>query len=131
KRNSNNNPLLNIRKPKSKSHQNSNIAKSEADVGQHSLKASFSDHEDDFQEDDDQEDAFSDLQDFDKSDSNVSSNYSDQQDFDEFSSIFEEEEFSDKIKAADFIFEKSTSQNLENTFNPYFANFTEMSLFTW
>ncbi|CAG8638776.1 3208_t:CDS:2 [Dentiscutata erythropus] len=143
-----NNPHLNFHK--SKSH-NSSTAKSEANATTSNVLSNIISNKDkaenqhfsnDLQEDDPQKDGdsyFFDLQGFDESDDQddyqSDSNYSDQQVFDDSSDLFEEEnEFTDEIKAANFIFEKPASQlpqNLENTFSPYFANFTEMSLFTW
>ncbi|CAG8560101.1 8099_t:CDS:2 [Dentiscutata erythropus] len=147
KRNSNN---LHLNLCKSKSR-NSSTVKSEANATTSNVSSNIISNEDeaenqhfsdDLQEDDPQEDGdsyFSDLQGFDKSDDQddyqSDSNYSDQQVFDDSSDLFEEKDkFSDEIKAANFIFEKPASQlpqNLENIFSPYFANFTEMSLFTW
>ncbi|CAG8486092.1 23367_t:CDS:2, partial [Racocetra persica] len=107
-------------------------------------KQYFSSHQDDHQEDDNQDDVFSyysGLQHFEKSSDqdnfqgsdDVFSDCSGQENYDE-SDDLSEEDFVGENNVTDFIFEKPMSQLsgiFENTFSPYFTNFTEMSFFTW
>lgn len=90
--------------------------------------------QDDYQ--DDHQDQDQDDQQKDENDDDVLSYYSDLQESEEgeVNDLQEFEESEDEINVTNFTFEKPTTQlpgSTQGEFSPYFANFTEMSFFTW
>ena len=90
--------------------------------------------QDDYQ--DNHQDQDQDDQQKDENDDDVLSYYSDLQESEEgeVNDLQEFEESEDEINVTNFTFEKPTTQlpgSTQGEFSPYFANFTEMSFFTW
>jgi len=92
--------------------------------------------QDDYQDDHHYQDQDQDDQQKDENDNDVLSYYSDLQESEEgeVNDLQEFEESEDEINVTNFTFEKPTTQlpgSTQGEFILYFANFTEMSFFTW